>query len=114
VFAGDRPVDFFRDLDVETGEPRPSNLLAISDVLTLKDDRKRATEVKKILVQIAEERLPITMGNKYAQVVVACLTCLDKGANVLGDESDFWDEDGIVVAVRYIERILMRIKEISI
>ena len=94
--------------------PVPNKTLGIDDLLELKDSRKRATEIKKILTKLAEERLPVTMGRKYAQVVMACLTCLDKDSTLLGNEADFLDEDGIVVAVRYIEKILMRIKEISI
>ncbi|KAJ9602315.1 hypothetical protein H2200_013170 [Cladophialophora chaetospira] len=100
--------------DGDNNIPSPNAVLGVNDLLKLKDDRKRASEVKQILTRTAEERLPIRMGKKYAEIVVACLTCLDKGSSALGDETEFLDEDGIVVAVRYIERILMRIKEISI
>ena len=82
---------------------------------------------------MAEERLPNRMGKRYTQIVLACLTCLDMDATGLGNETDFLDADGIIVAVRYIEKlslagdlpslspsrsdriqILMQIKEISI
>jgi hypothetical protein len=90
----------------DADEPTPSPVLGIDDILKLKDDRKKASEVKKILTRMAEERLPNRMGKRYTKVVLACLTCLDKGATGLGDESDFLDVDGIVVAVRYIEKVV--------
>src|SRR6202012_1060081 len=86
-------------------EPTLSPELGIDDILKLKDERKKASEVKKALVRMAEERLPKRMGNRYTQVVLACLTCLDKGTTALGEETEFLDADGIVVAVRYIEKV---------
>lgn len=86
-------------------EPSPNLILGIDDLLRLKDERKKAFEVKNILVTMAKERLPNRMGRKYTDVVLACLTCLDSGATTLGDDSDFEDEDGILVAVRYIEKV---------
>jgi len=89
------------------------------------------------------------MGQKYTNIVLLCLQCLDSpaatvvtatedltgeagkgaaenaGAMLLGegergkgravfDDLDVYDEDGIIVGVRYIERILLRMQEISI
>lgn len=70
------------------------------------------------------------MGNKYTDIVLLCLMCLDRrsGSSVGemegGGESrgegggfedvDMLDEDGIVVGVKYIERILLKIQEISV
>jgi hypothetical protein len=90
---------------VDAEQPVPDPILGIETILELKDERKKASEIKKILVKLAEERLPNKMGRKYTEVVVGCLTCLDKGATILGEESDFVDEDGILVAVRYIEKV---------
>lgn len=92
-----------RKADAE--QPVSNPILGINSILELKDERKKAVEIKKTLVKMAEERLPNKMGRKYTEVVVACLTCLDKGAMILGEESDFIDEDGILVAVRYIEKV---------
>jgi hypothetical protein len=39
------------------------------------------------------------------EVVVSCLTCLDKGNKDFGDESEFLDTDGILVGVRYVEKV---------
>ncbi|KIX07875.1 uncharacterized protein Z518_02529 [Rhinocladiella mackenziei CBS 650.93] len=89
----------------DADEPTPSRALGIDDVLKLKDERKTASEVKKVLIRMAEECLPNRMGKRYTEVVLACLTCLDKGATGLGDERDFLDVNGTVVAVRYIEKV---------
>ncbi|KAK5050438.1 hypothetical protein LTR84_003719 [Exophiala bonariae] len=86
-------------------EPSPNPILGFDDLLKLKDERKKAFEIKNILVAMAKERLPHKMGKRYTEIVVACLTCLDKGVTTLGEESDFEDEDGILVAVRYIEKV---------
>lgn len=54
---------------------------------------------------MAEERLPESMGKVYTNVVVSCLTCLDRGNQGFGDESEFMDEDGVLVGIRYIEKV---------
>jgi hypothetical protein len=101
-----------------------------------KDTRKRATAVKGALITLATDLLPARMGQKYTDVVLLCLQCLDgmQGSSMVvaaegetagervgagtgvgwGEEEGFVDEDGIVVGVRYIERILLRMQEISI
>lgn len=60
--------------------------------------------VKSRLLSLAIKELPEKMGTKYARVVESCLTCLDLGNEDFGDESEFQD-DGVVVAVRYIEKV---------
>lgn len=62
-------------------------------------------EMKEHLVRLAEVELPPKMGTRYAEVVVTCLTCLDRGNVDFGDEEQFQDEDGIVVGVRFIEKV---------
>lgn len=62
-------------------------------------------EMKEHLVRLAELELPPKMGTRYAEVVVTCLTCLDRGNVDFGDEEEFQDEDGIVVGVRFIEKV---------
>jgi len=37
--------------------------------------------------------------------VISCLTCLDKTDNGFGDQKEFFDEDGILVGIRYIEKV---------
>ena len=69
----------------------------------------KARSVKRKFVNMAGEELPSLMGNKYTQVVVSCLTCLDKDNEGFGDESEFEDEDGILVGVRFIEKVSLNL-----
>ncbi len=59
----------------------------------------------KALVSIARDVLPQRMGTKYARIVETCLTCLDEGNVDFGDEREFQDADGVLVGVRYIEKV---------
>jgi serine/threonine protein kinase len=61
--------------------------------------------VKGVLIGLARELLPSKVGNKYAEIVATCLTCLDKGNVDFGDESEFADEDGVLVGVRFIQKV---------
>ncbi|KAL4910539.1 hypothetical protein BDW74DRAFT_172010 [Aspergillus multicolor] len=78
------------------------------------DKRRAATQIKDILVELAGKNLPRLMGRIYTEVVVSCLTCLDKDNQLFGDEKEFQDEDGIQVGVRYIEKILFELERISV
>ena len=69
------------------------------------DSPSGANSMKRKLVRMAREKLPSLMGHKYTQVVVSCLTCLDSNNDGFGDESEFEDEDGILVGVRFIEKV---------
>ncbi|PQE11289.1 HET-s domain protein [Rutstroemia sp. NJR-2017a BVV2] len=86
-------------------ESQPNPLLFTNVDLTMKDRRKKAFQTKRALVLLAQERLPSLMGRKYTEIVVTCLTCLDKTDNLFGDEEDFLDEDGVLVGVRFIEKV---------
>ena len=77
----------------------------IAQQLSLKDQRKKAYNIKRILVEMAKEQLPRRMGKIYAETVISCLTCLDADNQRFGDEGDFMDEDGILVGVRFIEKV---------
>lgn len=57
------------------------------------------------LLALAENKLPRRMGLKYAEVVKICLTCLDEGNEDFSNDNEFLDEDGIVVGVRYVEKV---------
>ncbi|RYP80294.1 hypothetical protein DL770_006293 [Monosporascus sp. CRB-9-2] len=65
--------------------------------------------VKTKLLALARDILPEKMGTKYSRVVETCLTCLDEGNEDFSDETEFQDEDGILVAIRYIEKGLTAI-----
>ncbi|KAF3018806.1 hypothetical protein E8E14_003445 [Neopestalotiopsis sp. 37M] len=69
--------------------------------------------IKDHLVTLARSRLPPRMGDKYTSVVITCLTCLDEGNEDFGDDQEMQDEDGILVGVRFIEKVLFRLSEIS-
>ena len=85
--------------------PSPSEILNIADKLTTKAPKKRAFDIKDVLVKLAKMKLPGAMGNRYTGIVVSCLTCLDKTDNAFGDEKDLMDEDGIYVGVQFIENV---------
>lgn len=89
--------------DKNTLTPGPE--LLISHLIESTDRRKAAAEIKTILVGLARSRLPELMGRIYTEIVVTCLTCLDKDNNGFGDEKEFQDEDGLLVGVRYIEKV---------
>ncbi|KAI9706289.1 MAG: hypothetical protein M1820_004864 [Bogoriella megaspora] len=62
--------------------------------------------LKDHLLAFARTRLPHQMGRKFTKVVETCLTCLDRDNADFGNESEFLDEDGILVGVRYIEKVV--------
>ncbi|KAI9849366.1 MAG: hypothetical protein M1830_007121 [Pleopsidium flavum] len=95
----------FAHYNNEVDPPTTGPALNIAEQLSMKDQRKKAFEIKRILVDMAKDRLPSRVGKKYTEIVVSCLTCLDKENNGFGDESDFVDEDGISIGVRYIEEV---------
>jgi hypothetical protein len=45
------------------------------------------------------------MGNKFAQVVVNCLTCMDESNRDFGDKEDCQNEDAVLIGVKYIEKV---------
>lgn len=96
------------DGDMTEANATPSPSLEISDYLAMpvKEHRKKARLIMKVFVDIATEQLPVTMGSRYADVVVSCLSCLNVENNSFGDDKDLWDEDGLVIGVRYIEKVL--------
>lgn len=85
--------------------PEPGEMIASAMKSDVKDARKKAFELKRALVRMAKEELPQKMGRKFAYIVVTCLTCLDKTENLFGDEKEFLDENGVLVGVRFIEKV---------
>jgi hypothetical protein len=61
--------------------------------------------IKEYLVALAKRDLPQGMGERYEDIVVNCLTCLDQDNADFGDQSEFEDIDGVLVGVRYIEKV---------
>ncbi|KAJ5496847.1 hypothetical protein N7463_008834 [Penicillium fimorum] len=92
----------------------PSAELPITNLSTAKNKRKTAVGIKSVLIDLAESHLPRMMGRIYTDTVINCLTCLDSDSLLFQDESEFEDEDGILVGVRYIEKILFEIEKIVV
>ena len=90
----------------------PSKDLAIEEFLQWSDQRKKAWKIKDSLVAIAESRLPINMGDIYTEVVLTCLNAWQDGNNSFGDKKLFMDSDGIIVGVKYSEKIITKLEEI--
>lgn len=111
-------------------EDKPIAPAFVTEQQEQKDIRKRATSIKDQLILLALEKLPAKMGIKYTNIVLLCLRCLDRRNGSLAgeiegpeentrlqnefEEADMLDEDGIVVGVKYIEKILLKIQEISV
>lgn len=95
---------------------RPSELLgappdAESDRQLL---RYVVLSAKDHLLGLARPELPRIMGTAFAKVVETCLTYLDEGNDDFGDVSEFQDEDGVVVGARYIEKVILRLSDITL
>lgn len=54
-------------------DPSPSAILSIVDKLKMKEPKKRAFDIKEVLVKLAQTRLPKAMGHRYTDIVVSCL-----------------------------------------
>ncbi|KAL8698121.1 MAG: hypothetical protein Q9201_006746 [Fulgogasparrea decipioides] len=87
-------------------DPTPNEEYVSLQDLAIKDPRRRAFQIKKSLIKLAEERLPGSMGQIYASTVISCVTCLDRGrTNTFGLQEELQDESGILVGVRYVEKV---------
>jgi hypothetical protein len=99
---------------VETNK-QPAALLDISEELRSRNLIQGATQIKQKFINKARAELPSIMGKKYTEVVLSCLTCLDSGVtNMFEKSDDLYDEDGILVGVAFIEKILMKLDDITI
>ncbi|KAI1371283.1 hypothetical protein F4677DRAFT_436023 [Hypoxylon crocopeplum] len=101
----------FVSYDPEGNNPRPS------PALRLPPSNSQITEgiaMKDHLVSLAHNQLPRCMGRKYTEIVNTCLTCLDPNNTSFGDEREFMDKDGILVGVRYIEKVFSQLNAICV
>ena len=80
----------------------PGPRLRISKLLEMTEPRRKAATIKQTLLDLAVRKLPGTLGARYTDVVVSCLTCLDGNNDTFGEAGE-GDEEGIVIGVRYIE-----------
>lgn len=94
----------FLNWEIDSGTISANETFILRNDLVIKDPRKKAFGIKRHFTQVARERLPGLMGQRYTDVVVACLTCLDPGNVDFGDDDDD-DDDGTFIGVRYVEKV---------
>ncbi|KAI0419350.1 hypothetical protein F5X98DRAFT_334858 [Xylaria grammica] len=70
--------------------------------------------VKPNMIGLARTQLPRFMGTRYSKIVETCLTALDPQNSEFSDTAEFEDADGVLVGVRYIEKILHRLDRLYI
>ena len=75
------------------------------EILNAVEDSQSPTDLKSALVSMAREQLPSRMGDRYCSIVINCLTCLDEDNADFADEAQFQDESGILIGVKYIEKV---------
>ncbi|KAK0742990.1 hypothetical protein B0T18DRAFT_430366 [Schizothecium vesticola] len=105
----------FVDCGAGSGAPLLGPGLGVSDGGMSGPELLKAPEqVKGRLLWLARGPLRRKMGTVYGKVVETCLTCLDRDNVDFGDEKEFHDKDGVVVGVRYIEKVVARLGEITV
>jgi len=72
---------------------------------------KSPGDIQKVFAKKADEYIPLVLGEKFRDVVLMCLNCLDGG---FGNISDLCDDDGILVGLVFIQRVLTALEDISI
>lgn len=70
---------------------------------------KGSEELKKMYMGLAVGTVPRLMGQKYADIVVACLGEFDEERR----KDEFDDADGIVIGTAYITKVIGKLEEIS-
>lgn len=68
---------------------------------------RRPALMKEHLIALAKRDLAKRMGERYEKIVVNCLTCLDEDNQDFGNQSEFEDPDGVLIGVKYIEKVLI-------
>ncbi|KAI5776564.1 hypothetical protein EDC01DRAFT_625227 [Geopyxis carbonaria] len=79
--------------------------LKISQYLRETGRKRKAQKIKGELLNMAKNQLPSKTGSRYAGIVVLCMSCLDDEDNNFGQMRDLLDENGILVGVKYIEKV---------
>lgn len=74
-------------------------------ILPIQDQTKRAFDLKRMFVELAKEKLPSRMGDRFIKVVILCLTCLDKDSAFGLTKSQSDDDDGVALGVQYIQKV---------
>ncbi|KAJ5658602.1 uncharacterized protein N7484_002251 [Penicillium longicatenatum] len=94
----------------------PWSELDIDSAILDKDAKRGGFAIKRRLTALTKARLPSLVGDRYTNLVLVCLCCLDSGDdNIFNMQGlDIKDEDGIIIGVRYIENILLKIEELLV
>lgn len=79
--------------------------LELAAVPKMRDERKRAFELKRTMTELAREKLPSQMGDRYTSLVVSCLTYLDKDSSFAGYDVGSGDDEGLVMGAEYIRKV---------
>ncbi|KAK4916902.1 hypothetical protein LTR66_016983, partial [Elasticomyces elasticus] len=77
-----------------------------------KDYFVESGSLKDQYTALAKKQLPKKMGEKYMNIVINCLSCMDKSNEDFGNESEFQDSDGILIGVKYTEKISLLLSDI--
>jgi len=70
-----------------------------------RDRKTRSYELKRKLTDLARRELPSRMGERFAAVVVSCLTCLDKDSDLGSVDALLDDDNGVILGVKYIQKV---------
>lgn len=73
--------------------------------LSPRDRKKHSYEVKRVLTALAMSELLSRMGERFAAVVVSCLTCLDKDSARGSVDALLEDDNGVILGVSYIQKV---------
>lgn len=92
-------------LSYENDAPAPVPAPALAVTLE-SPEFKRPALMKDHLIALAKRELATRMGERYEKIVVNCLTCLDEDNADFGNQSEFEDPDGVLIGVKYIEKVL--------
>lgn len=69
-------------------------------------------KVKDYLIDLAASKLPARMGDKYTAIALGCLTCLDEEETSKSTKQDSTSEEGMAVAVQFVEQTVVALTEI--
>lgn len=73
---------------------------------------KSPKDIQSVLLKTAERQVRLSMGDKFASIVIDCLTCVD--GNLLGPWDDAENEDEVDVGIKFIESIIEKLEALSV
>jgi len=111
-YPSDTPVPGgpFRDFAARMARPNNAGLRSISSTRAL------GYEAKAYMEDLAKTKLLQTMGERYSEIVLSCLTCLDEDNKFIGSDADQSTNDpgGIQLSVCFNEVVLEPLNKIVI